>query len=266
MNHFRGFFQTRRMIPRRGTYFGPFASVKAMNNVLDLIRSLFTIRTCKLDLSTYKIQEGKYKVCLEYHIGNCQGPCVGKQTEKDYLKDLEQARHILKGNLGLPKAYFKLEMQEFAQNLEFEKAQRAKEKLDLLEKYQAKSLVANPSIHNHDVCTLVVDEKYAYVNYMRVKNGSLIVSKNVELKKKLDESDEELLLTALIRLQDQFNSDAEEVLVPFEIQNPIEGLNLVMPKIGDKKKTNRALAQKCKILQTGKGASSGSQQRQKKTE
>jgi excinuclease ABC subunit C len=229
-------FQTRRMIPKRGTYFGPFASVKAMNNVLDLIRSLFTIRTCKLDLSPYKIQEGKYKVCLEYHIGNCQGPCVGKQTEKDYLKDLEQARHILKGNLGLPKAHFKLEMQEFAQNLEFEKAQRAKEKLDLLEKYQAKSLVANPSIHNHDVCTLVVDEKYAYVNYMRVKNGSLIVSKNVELKKKLDESDEELLLTALIRLQDQFNSDAEEVLVPFEIQNPIEGLNLVMPKIGDKKR------------------------------
>ncbi|TFV96073.1 excinuclease ABC subunit C [Algoriphagus kandeliae] len=229
-------FQTRKVIPGRGIYYGPFASVKAMNNVLDLIRSLFTIRTCKLDLSPYKIQEGKYKVCLEFHIGNCQGPCVGLQKESDYLKDLDQAKHILKGNLGLPKAYFKQEMQKFAENLEFEKAQRAKEKLDLLEKYQAKSLVANPNIHNHDVCTLVVDEKYAYVNYMRVKNGALIVSKNVELKKKLDETDEELLLTALIRLQDQFQSDAEEVLVPFEIENPIDGLNLVNPKIGDKKK------------------------------
>ncbi|NVJ86731.1 MAG: excinuclease ABC subunit C [Algoriphagus sp.] len=234
--HFPRIFQTRKMIPGRGTYYGPFASVKAMNNVLDLIRSLFTIRTCKLDLSPYKVQEGKYKVCLEYHIGNCQGPCVGLQKESDYLKDLDQAKHILKGNLGLPKAYFKQEMQKFAENLEFEKAQRAKEKLDLLEKYQAKSLVANPSIHNHDVCTIVSDEKYAYVNYMRVKNGALIVSKNVELKKKLDETGEELLLTALIRLQDQFQSDAEEVLVPFEIQNPIDGLNLVNPKIGDKKK------------------------------
>lgn len=234
--HFPRIFPTRKLIPKRGTYFGPFASVKAMNNVLDLIRELFTIRTCKLDLSPYKIDEGKYKVCLEYHIGNCQGPCVGKQAEVNYLKDLEQAKHILKGNLGIAKSYFKQEMQAFAESLEFEKAHIMKEKLDLLEKYQAKSLVANPSISNHDVCTLVSDEKYAYVNYMRVKNGSLIVSKNVELKKKLDESNEELLIAALIRLQDQFNSDAEEVLVNIDITEPIEGLNLTMPKIGDKKK------------------------------
>lgn len=234
--HFPRIFPTRKLIPKRGTYFGPFASVKAMNNVLDLIRELFTIRTCKLDLSPYKIDEGKYKVCLEYHIGNCQGPCVGKQAEVNYLKDLEQAKHILKGNLGIAKSYFKQEMQAYAESLEFEKAHRMKEKLDLLEKYQAKSLVANPSISNHDVCTLVSDEKYAYVNYMRVKNGSLIVSKNVELKKKLDESNEELLIAALIRLQDQFNSDAEEVLVNIDITEPIEGLNLTMPKIGDKKK------------------------------
>ncbi len=229
-------FQTRKLIPKRGTYFGPFASVKAMNNVLDLIRELFTIRTCKLDLSPYKIAEGKYKVCLEYHIGNCQGPCVGLQKEADYLEDLEQAKHILKGNLGMAKSIFKQQMQFYAENLEFEKAHKAKEKLDLLEKYQSKSLVANPSIKNLDVCTIVTDENTAYVNYMRVKNGTLITSKNVELKKRLDESAEELLLTALIRLQDQFNSDAEEVIINIELAEPIEGLNIFLPKIGDKKK------------------------------
>jgi excinuclease ABC subunit C len=234
--NFPRIFQTRKMIPKRGTYYGPFASVKAMNNVLDLIRELFTIRTCKLDLSPYKVAEGKYKVCLEYHIGNCKGPCIGLQKEADYLTDLEQAKHILKGNLGQAKSYFKNEMQILAENLEFEKAQKMKEKLDSLEKYQAKSLITNPSIKNLDVCTIVTDEQTAYVNYMRIKNGSLITSKNVELKKKLDESSEELLITALIRLQDQFNSDADEILLNIELLEPIEGLNVFTPKIGDKKK------------------------------
>jgi excinuclease ABC subunit C len=234
--HFPRIFPTRTMIPKRGTYYGPFASVKAMNNVLDLIGELFTIRTCKLDLSPYKIAEKNYKVCLEYHIGNCQGPCEGYQNEEDYLKDLEHAKHILKGNLGVAKTFFKQKMQGHADHLEFEKAHKLKEKLDLLEKYQAKSLVASPSIYNLDVCTIVSDEKNAYVNYMRVKNGALITSKNVELKKRLDETDEELLITALIRLQDQFNSDAEEVLLNIELTEPIEGLNVFTPKIGDKKK------------------------------
>lgn len=234
--NFPRIFPTRKLIPKKGTYFGPFASVKAMNNVLDLIRELFTIRTCSLDLSPYKIDEGKYKVCLEYHIGNCQGPCVGHQREAAYLKDLEQAKHILKGNLGVAKSYFKQEMQEHAEKLEFEKAHRMKEKLDLLEKYQAKSLITNPSISNLDVCTLVADEKTAYVNYMRVKNGAMITSKNVELKKRLDESEEELLITALIRLQVQFQSDATETLTNIHLENPIEGLHLSVPKIGDKKK------------------------------
>jgi len=234
--NFPRIFQTRKMIPKRGTYYGPFASVKAMNNVLDLIRELFTIRTCKLDLSPYKVAEGKYKVCLEYHIGNCKGPCIGLQKEADYLTDLEQAKHILKGNLGQAKSYFKNEMQILAENLEFEKAQKMKEKLDSLEKYQAKSLITSPSIKNLDVCTIVTDEQTAYVNYMRIKNGSLITSKNVELKKRLDESTEELLITALIRLQDQFNSDADEILLNIELLEPIEGLNVFTPKIGDKKK------------------------------
>ena len=233
--NFPRLFPTRNHQPRRGTYFGPFASVKAMNTVLDLLRELFTIRTCSLDLSYLKINEDKYKVCLEYHVGNCQGPCVGKQAESDYLADIEQAKHILKGNLGVAKTYFKQRMQAHAENLEFEQAQRAKNRLELLEKYQAKSLITNPSISNLDVCTLVSDEKNAYVNYMRVKNGSLITSKNVELKKRLDESEEELLVTALVRLQDQFQSDADEILVNIDLES-IEGLNTTVPKIGDKRK------------------------------
>jgi excinuclease ABC subunit C len=233
--NFPRLFPTRNHLPRRGAYFGPFASVKAMNTVLDLLRELFTIRTCSLDLSYLKIKEDKYKVCLEYHVGNCQGPCVGKQAESDYLADIEQAKHILKGNLGVAKTYFKQRMQAHAENLEFEQAQRAKNRLELLEKYQAKSLITNPSISNLDVCTLVSDEKNAFVNYMRVKNGALITSKNVELKKRLDESEEELLVTALVRLQDQFQSDADEILVNIELE-PIEGLNTTVPKIGDKRK------------------------------
>src|SRR5690554_2086219 len=158
--HFPSIFPTRKVIPSRGTYFGPFASVKAMKNVLELIRTLFTIRTCKLDLSPKKIAEGKYKVCLEYHIGNCLGPCEGLHEEKDYLKDIEQAKHILKGNLGVPKAYFKGKMQEAAEAMAFELAHKYKEKLDLLEKYQAKSLVTSPSVTSLDIFSIVTDEKH----------------------------------------------------------------------------------------------------------
>ncbi|RZS95031.1 excinuclease ABC subunit UvrC [Cecembia calidifontis] len=233
--HFPQIYPTRKLIPHRGTYFGPFASVKAMNNVLELIRSIFTIRTCKLDLNPEKIHEGKYKVCLEYHIGNCLGPCEGKQKESDYQQDIEQAKHILRGNLGIAKSYFKEQMQKAAENLAFERAQYFKDKLDLLEKYQSKSMVVNPSIKDLDAFAMVTDEKNAYVNYLKVKNGAVIITKTVELKKKLDESDTELLLTAIVRLRDQFNSDAEEIIVNIPIEENYEGLNIHVPKIGDKK-------------------------------
>jgi excinuclease ABC subunit C len=233
--NFPRIFPTRRLIPHKGTYFGPFASVKAMNNVLELIRSIFTIRTCKLDLSPYKIQENKYKVCLEYHIGNCLGPCEGKQKEADYLKDIEHAKHILKGNLGKAKSYFRERMQQAASELAFEKAHYYKEKLDLLEKYQSKSMVVNPAIKDLDVFALVSDEKNAYVNYLKVKNGAIIITKTVELKKRLDETETELLLTAIVRLRDQFNSDADEIIVNIPIEEEYEGLNIHFPKIGDKK-------------------------------
>ncbi|WP_200974596.1 excinuclease ABC subunit UvrC [Echinicola sp. 20G] len=256
--HFPQIYPTRKVIPSRGTYYGPFASVKAMNNVLELIRSLFTIRTCKLDLNPYKIAEQKYKVCLEYHIGNCLGPCEGFQAEKSYLKDIDQAKNILKGNLGIPKAYFKTMMQEAAENLAFETAQRYKDKLELLEKYQAKSLVANPQITSLDVFSIVTDEKFAFVNYLKIKNGAIHITKTVELKKKLDETEQELLLTAIFRLRDQFQSDSKEIISNIDLEEPIEGLHLVVPKIGDKRKLielslkNAMYYKKEKALASGK--------------
>jgi excinuclease ABC subunit C len=234
--HFPSIFPTRRVIPSQGQYFGPFASVKAMKNVLELIRSLFTIRTCKLDLHPSKIAEGKYKVCLEYHIGNCQGPCEDFQEENDYLKDIEQAKNILKGNLSVAKVYFKTRMQESAEALSFEKAQAYKEKLDLLEKYQAKSLVTSPSVSSLDIFSIVTDEKHAYVNYLKIKHGAIILTKTVELKKRLDESDPDLLITAIVRLRDQFQSDSKEIITNIAPEEQIEGLQITVPKIGDKKK------------------------------
>lgn len=234
--HFPSIFPTRKVIPSRGTYFGPFASVKAMKNVLELIRTLFTIRTCKLDLSPNKIAEGRYKVCLEFHIGNCLGPCEGRQSEKDYLKDIEQAKNILKGNLGIAKAYFKATMQEAAEAMAYELAQRYKEKLELLEKYQAKSLVTSPAVTNLDIFSIVTDEKHAYVNYLKIMHGAIHLTKTVELKKRLDESDADLLITAIVRLRDQFQSTATEIITNIAPDEQIEGLQINVPKIGDKRK------------------------------
>ncbi|HLU88567.1 MAG TPA: excinuclease ABC subunit UvrC [Cyclobacteriaceae bacterium] len=234
--HFPRIYPTRNVVHRKGTYFGPFASVKAMKNVLDLIRTLFTIRTCNYDLRPEKIAEGKYKVCLEYHIGNCLGPCEGFEKEEDYLKDIEQAKNILKGNLGVAKAHFKSRMQEAAANLNFEQAQRFKEKIELLEKYQAKSLVTSPSVSSLDVFSIVMDGKSAYVNYLKIKNGAIHLTKTVELKKRLEESDTEMLVTAIVRLREQFQSDAKEIITNIAPEEPIEGLQIHVPKIGDKSK------------------------------
>lgn len=234
--HFPSIFPTRKVIPSKGTYFGPFASVKAMKNVLELIRTLFTIRTCKLDLSPNKIAEGRYRVCLEYHIGNCLGPCEGYQQEMDYLKDIEQAKNILKGNLGVAKAFFKARMQEAATSMAFELAHKYKEKLELLEKYQAKSLVTSPAVTSLDIFSVVTDEKHAYVNYLKIKHGAIHLTKTVELKKRLDESDAELLITAIVRLRDQFQSESTEIITNIAPEEQIEGLQINVPKIGDKRK------------------------------
>lgn len=227
---------TRKYIPELGTYYGPFASVKAMNNVYYLLRKLYQIRTCKYNLSEENIQKGKFKVCLEYHIGNCQGPCEGLQTEEDYMHDVDQAVHVLKGNLSVARNYFKEHMQAAAANLEFEKAQYFKDKNELLEKFQSKSLVVNPSINDLDVFTIVTDEKCAYVNYLKVVHGSVQVTKTVEIKKKLDETDEDILLLVMVELRERYQSESKEVVTNLGIDLDIKEIQISVPKIGDKKK------------------------------
>lgn len=227
---------TRRMVPGAGKYFGPFASVKAMNNILDLIRSLYTLRTCRYDLSEKNIAQDKFKVCLEYHIGNCKGPCEGLQTEEDYDKDIAQISSILKGNLGVPRNYFRQKMQEAAEQLDFETAQAYKEKQELLSKYQAKSTVVNPQIGDTDVFTIVSDEKVAFINYLRANNGAIVLTKTIEVKKKLDESEEDILALMIVELRDRYLSNTKEILTNIELPFTINQVHITVPKIGDKRK------------------------------
>ena len=226
----------RNLVPRLGTYYGPFASVKAMNNVFYLIRNLYHIRTCKYNLSEDNIQSGKFKVCLEYHIGNCKGPCENLQSEPDYMKDIEQAVHILKGNLGVARNYFKDHMQEAAERLDFETAQLYKEKFELLDKFQSKSLVVNPKISDLDVFTIVADDKYAFINYLKVMNGAITVTKTVEAKKKLEETEEDILSLVMVELRERFNSSSPEIITNIPLEISSDNLQISVPKIGDKKK------------------------------
>ncbi|MEM9674373.1 MAG: excinuclease ABC subunit UvrC [Bacteroidota bacterium] len=227
---------TRQRIPDAGTYFGPFASVKTMNNVLELLRSLYTLRTCRYDLSEENIKSKKYKVCLEYHIGNCLGPCEGLQSEEDYNRDIEQATNILKGNMSVARTYFKDKMQQAAEDLEFEEAQKYKEKLSLLTKYQAKSIVVNTHIGDTDVFTIVSDEQIAYINYLKANRGTIILTKTIEIKKKLDESDEDILALMIVELRERYLSATKEILTNIKVPVAIEGVRLTIPKIGDKRK------------------------------
>ncbi len=227
---------TRNRNTRNGTYFGPYASVRAMNNVLELIRKLYTIRTCKLNLSDNNIKANKFKVCLEYHIGNCKGPCEGLQGHEDYQKDIELAEQILKGNLNVPKQYFRKYMEEAANQFHFEDAQKYKDKLDLLEKFQSKSLVVNPRLTDIDVCTIISEEKSAFINYMRIKNGSINATQTIEIKKKLEESDQEILILAIIDLRNLYQSHSSEILTNIDIENIASDFHFITPQIGDKKK------------------------------
>lgn len=226
---------TRKKIPKSGSYFGPFASVKAMNNVLELIRSLFTLRTCKFNLSKENIAQKKFKVCLEYHIGNCKGPCVGLQDEEDYNKDIESAINVLKGNINFVRNHFKESMLAAAASMEFEKAQYFKEKLLSLEKYQTKSLVVNEKINDIDVFTIVSEEKTAFINYLKIKDGTIITTKTVEVKKKLNESDDEILPLVVVEIMERYQSYAREILSNIPIHHDL-GIETTVPKIGDKRK------------------------------
>jgi excinuclease ABC subunit C len=224
---------TRKYLPAQGEYFGPYSSVSAMKNVLDLVRKLYSIRTCSLMLNQQNIEQQKFKVCLEYHIGNCKAPCIGAQSEQEYQEEIEQARNILKGDLSIVHRYFGDQMQEAAVNMEFERAQRFKEKLDTLERFQSKSMVVNRTLTDIDVLTITSVEAYAYVNYLQIKEGAIVFSKSVEVKKKLDESDEELLAFAAQELR-VGNNEIVYSNIPIGLLE--ENVENVVPKIGDKKK------------------------------
>ena len=228
-------FATRKKITGYGTYFGPFASVKAMNNVMELIRGLYSIRTCKYNLQEENITKGKFKVCLEYHIGNCKGPCEGLQKEAEYAHDIEQVINILKGNMNLARNYFKEKMIAASDELEFEKAQRFKEKLLSLEKYQSRTLVVNEKVNDVDVFTIVSDEKTAFINYLKIKDGTIIITKTVEAKKRLNEPDDEILPIVIVEILERYRSEVKEIISNIPITTEL-GIETTVPKIGDKRK------------------------------
>ncbi|MFZ2905224.1 MAG: excinuclease ABC subunit UvrC [Cyclobacteriaceae bacterium] len=227
---------TRKYIAEQGEFFGPYAGVTAMKNILELVRKLYTIRTCSLALTKQNIKQKKFKVCLEYHIGNCKGPCEGLQSEEEYLKDISQIRTIFKGQVSIVKKYFEEQMKKASADMQFEKAHIFKEKLNLVEGFQSKSLVVNPSFTDIDVITITSGKEYAYVNYLTVKEGAVLFSKSLELKKKLEESDEELISYALLELRTQSRSTNAEVLSNLPIGLLPAGTENNIPKIGDKKK------------------------------
>lgn len=227
-------FSTRRMVKDGSEYFGPYTSVKTVYTLLELIKELYPLRTCNYDLSQTNIRSGKYKVCLEYHIGNCEGPCEEYETEAAYEKKVVAIRALLKGNFKENLRDFKALMMNLASEMKFEEAQKIKEKIDTLENYQSKSTIVNPKITNVDVFSIVSDEAAGFVNFLQVSHGAIIRSHTMELKKKLDETDSELLELAIIELRERFNLLSKEVIVPFEVELG-EGVHITVPKLGDKK-------------------------------
>lgn len=228
-------FLTRNVIKDGSEYFGPYPSVKMAKALLDLIKELYQLRSCSYDLSEKNIEIKKYNICLDFHIGNCKGPCEGLQSEMDYDKDIQAIRNIVKGNFKESLQQFYDLMLYYSAEMEFEEAQKIKEKIDVLGNYQAKSTVVNPSITNVDVFSIVSDESYSYVNFLKIANGAIIQSHTVEIRKKLDETDKELLELAIIEIRQRFNSQSTEVYVPFEVDLG-ENIKVTIPKLGDKKR------------------------------
>ena len=228
-------FLTRNVIRDGSEYYGPYTSVRTAKALLDLIKELYQLRSCNYDLSEKNIEIEKYKVCLEYHIGNCKGACESYQDEADYLNDIVAIRNIIKGDFKESiKSFYHL-MLHYSNELEFEQAQKIKEKIDLLANYQAKSTVVNPSITNVDVFSIISDESYSYVNFFKVSNGAIIQSHTTEIKKKLDETDKELLELSIIEIRQRFNSTSTEIYVPFDVEVG-DTIKVTVPKLGDKKR------------------------------
>ncbi|WP_274474231.1 excinuclease ABC subunit UvrC [Mangrovimonas aestuarii] len=227
-------FSTRRVIKDGSEYYGPYTSGKTVSTLLELIRGVYPLRTCNYDLTEHKVEAGKYKVCLEYHLGNCKGPCEGLETEEEYNASIKSIREILKGNFKDSLVRFKEQMRQYADDLQFEEAQKIKEKVDVLENYQAKSTIVNPKINNVDVFSIVSDETYGYINFLQLSYGSIIRSHTMEIKKKLDESDKELLELAITEIRQRFHSQSKEIYVPFNVDLG-EGVKVSVPQLGDKK-------------------------------
>ncbi|MBL0181470.1 MAG: excinuclease ABC subunit C [Chitinophagaceae bacterium] len=228
-------FFTRRKLNDGSQYLGPYTSVEKVRELLDFIRQTISLRNCKLNLSEQNIKKGKFKVCLEYHLGNCKGPCEGLQTEENYKEDLQQLVNLLKGNLKPVIQHFKNEMKQFAENMEFEKAAAYKKKLDHLEGYQSRSIVVNTRIGTVDVFSIMEEGNIAYVNYLAINAGTVVTTKTITLEKQLDETAKEVLEFAVAQLRESFESKANEIIVPFVIEFPGKDIEVTIPRSGDKK-------------------------------
>jgi excinuclease ABC subunit C len=231
---FSRIFSTRKMVKDGSEYFGPYTSFKTVHTLLDLIKELYPLRTCNYDLSHSKIESGKYKVCLEYHIGNCKGPCEGLESLENYQQNVDVIREILKGNFKESLKDFRNKMKELASEMKFEEAQKIKEKIEVLENYQSRSTILNPKISNVDVFSIVSDEAMAYVNFLQIAHGAIVRSHTLELKKKLEETDEALLELAIVELRERFELNTREIILPFQL-NFGEKIKVTVPQLGDKK-------------------------------
>lgn len=229
-------FQTRTFIRDGSQYFGPYPSHRMMYTILDLIKKLYPLRTCNLNLTQDNIRKKKFKVCLEYHLKNCKGPCEAFQSEEEYDQDIHQIRQILKGNIASVIRQLKDLMWKYSDQFDFENAQLLKKKIESLEKYQSRSVVVSPTIEDADVFSILTDETAGYVNYLRIINGAVVQAHTLEMKKILDESPEELLLLAMAELRQRFHSEAREIIIPFELPLEFPGVTLTVPVKGDKKK------------------------------
>ena len=229
-------FQTRNVVKDGSFYFGPYTSVRLVKTLLDFFHQLYPLRNCTLNLSAKNIIARKFKVCLEYHMGNCLGPCVGKQTNADYQIGIEHIKQIIKGDIKSVIKHLKTAMLGFSKKMEFEKAQSVKQKIQLLKNYQSKSTIVNPKINNVDVFTIISDKKTAFVNYLKINSGAIIQAHTLELKKQLNEEEKNLLLLAIVELRQRFNSTSKTIYCSHYLENVWEDLNITLPKIGDKKK------------------------------
>ncbi|MBT6815025.1 MAG: excinuclease ABC subunit UvrC [Flavobacteriales bacterium] len=245
-------YSTRRVVKDGSFYFGPYTSVRLVRTLIDFIHQLYPLRTCNFNLKLENIQKKKFKLCLEYHIGNCLAPCEGFQSEDSYQIGINHISQILKGDIKSVASILKDRMISFSENMEFEKAQEVKEKLSLLENYQSKSTIVNTKINNVDVFTIVSDDLSAFVNYLKISNGAIIQTHSIELKKKLEESDKELLVYAITELRQRFNSQSKEIYSSISVENLWENTKIIVPKIGDKYKLIELSKRNAKYMQFDK--------------